>query len=125
MSAVRWSTGTPPSPQSAGCAVTRDEGESVTRDATIAKEPHERGDPIMTAAQRQRAYRLRRKRAVIDAIGEEASASRVTLLAMLGRDLAMLDDERDMRMHSALHSSAQRILRVLVTRYGIDLADPS
>jgi len=125
MSAARWSTGAPPLLQSAGCAVTRDEGESVTRDATIAKEPHERGDPVMTAAQRQRAYRLRRKRAVIDAIGEETSASRVTLLAMLSSDLAMLDDERDKRMHSALHSSAVRILRVLVTRYGIDLTDQS
>ena len=33
----------------------------------------------LTGAQRQRAYRLRRKRAVIDAIGEEAMASRVTV----------------------------------------------
>ena len=35
----------------------------------------------MTPAQRQRAYRLRRKRAITDAIGEEAQASRVTLLS--------------------------------------------
>ena len=33
----------------------------------------------LTGAQRQHAYRLRRKRAVIDAIGEEAMASRVTV----------------------------------------------
>lgn len=123
MSAARWSTGAPPL-QSARCAVTRDEGESVACDETSAKEPHERC-AVMTAAQRQRAYRLRRKRAATDAIGEEAGASRVTLLAMLGRDLAMLDDERSKRMHPAVHNSARRILRVLVTRYGIDLTDQS
>ncbi len=40
-----------------------------------------------TAAQRQRAYRLRRKRAIIDAIGEEACASRVTLSAAASNSL--------------------------------------
>ncbi|MCO4883486.1 hypothetical protein L8949_41840, partial [Paraburkholderia caribensis] len=34
---------------------------------------------------------LRRKRAVIDAIGEEALASRVTLLALLGDALAAIE----------------------------------
>jgi DNA replication protein DnaC len=43
---------------------------------------------VRTAAQRQRAYRLRRKRAVIDAIGDEVTASRVTLLTLLGQELA-------------------------------------
>lgn len=110
---------------SARGAVTRDEGDGVTGDATIAKPLRERDDNVMTPAQRQRAYRLRRKRATTDAIGKEAAASRVTLLAMLSRDLALLDDERAQRMHTALHSSAQRILRVLATRYGIDLTDAS
>ncbi|WP_080429379.1 hypothetical protein, partial [Burkholderia ubonensis] len=45
----------------------------------------------LTGAQRQRAYRLRRKRAVIDAIGEEVLASRVTLLALLSDGLAALE----------------------------------
>lgn len=45
----------------------------------------------LTGAQRQRAYRLRRKRAAIDAIGEEALASRVTLLALLSDGPAALD----------------------------------
>jgi hypothetical protein len=44
-----------------------------------------------SAAQRQRAYRLRRKRAAIEAIVQEAAASRVTLLTLLGQDLAALE----------------------------------
>lgn len=81
------------------------------------------GVHTLTPAQRQRAYCLRRKRAVTDAIGEEAHASRVTLLALLGHDLARLEDENATSMHQALRSSANRILRVLVTRYAIDLED--
>ena len=77
----------------------------------------------MTPAQRQRAYRLRRKRAITDAIGEEAQASRVTLLTLLAQDLAKLDDKRAARMHGPVRSSATRILRVIVTRYAIDLED--
>jgi hypothetical protein len=79
----------------------------------------------MTPAQRQRAYRLRRKRAVIDAIGEEHQASRVTLLALLGRDLAVLEDKAAASMHHALRTSAQRVLRIIVTRYSIDLEERS
>lgn len=78
-----------------------------------------KGEHTMTAAQRQRAYRLRRKRAQTDAVGEEAHASRVTLLAMLSRDLVTLDDTAAARMHSAARSSATRIVRTIVTRYAI------
>lgn len=77
----------------------------------------------MTPAQRQRAYRLRRKRAITDAIGEEAQASRVTLLSLLAQSLAQLEDSRTQRMHGALRNSAKRVLHVLVTRYAIDLED--
>lgn len=92
----------------------------MTAPATPANDAH-----TMTLAQRQRAYRLRRKRAVTDAIGEEDRASRVTLLALLGSDLAGLEDKDATSMHHALRSSAKRTLRVIVTRYAIDLEDRS
>ena len=93
-------------------AVTQDDA----RDAAAGK-------PIDTsAAQRQRAYRLRRKRAAIEAIGEEASASRVTLLTMLGHDLAALEAcSTPATMTPAIRSSAKRILNAIVTRYDIEL----
>ena len=75
----------------------------------------------MTAAQRQQAYRQRTKRAVTQAIGEEARASRVTLLALLSNDLALLEDDTAKSMHSAARSSARRVLSVFVTRYGITI----
>lgn len=75
----------------------------------------------ITAAQRQRAYRQRSKRAVTQAIGEEAHASRVTLLALLGRDLALLGDDTAKSLHSAARNSARRVMNTLVTRYAINL----
>lgn len=75
----------------------------------------------LTAAQRQRAYRQRSKRAATQAIGEEAHASRVTLLTLLGHDLALLGDDTAKSMHSAARSSARRVINALVTRYDIDL----
>ena len=75
-----------------------------------------------SAAQRQRAYRLWRRRDTIEAIGEEASASRVTLLAMLGHDLAALEARTTpATMTPAIRSSVKRILNAIVTRYAIDL----
>ncbi len=75
----------------------------------------------ITAAQRQQAYRQRSKRAMTQAIGDEAHASRVTLLALLGRDLALLGDDTAKSMHSAARSSARRVMNTLVTRYAIIL----
>ena len=75
-------------------------------------------------AQRQRAYRQRRNRAVIDAIGEEVHASRVTLLALLGRDLAVLSDEAARAKHPSARNSARRVMSVLVTRYDINPEGP-
>ena len=80
-----------------------------------------KAEQAMTAAQRQRAYRQRSKRAVTQAIGEEARASRVTLLALLSNDLALLEDDTAKSMHSAARSSARRVLNALVTRYGISI----
>ena len=78
----------------------------------------------LTGAQRQRAYRLRRKRAVIDAIGEEALASRVTLLALLGDALAALEASCTSTMLiEPKRESVKRVLNAIVTRYGIDLTD--
>jgi len=77
----------------------------------------------VSAAQRQQAYRQRSKRAVTQAIGDEANASRVTLLALLGYDLALLDDATARTRHCAARSSARRVINTLVTRYDIDLED--
>ena len=94
----------------------------VTRDDT-SDSPTTR--PVArTAAQRQRAYRLRRKRAIIDAIGEEACASRVTLLALLGDGLAALDaSDTSTRLIESKRHSVRRVLQAIVTRYAIDLTD--
>ena len=75
----------------------------------------------ITAAQRQWAYRQRSKRAVTQAIGDEANASRVTLLALLGRNLALLDDDTAKARHSAARNSARRVMNAIVTRYAIIL----
>jgi len=97
---------------------------SATRDNTVAASPvtttTTKQPQRAPAAQRQRAYRMRSKRAVTQAIGQEDSASRVTLLALLGSDLALLEDESRKSMHTALRNSARRVSRTLVTRYGID-----
>ena len=78
----------------------------------------------LTGAQRQRAYRLRRKRAVIDAIGEEAMASRVTLLALLSDGLAALEANcTSTTLIEIKRESVKRVLNAIVTRYGIDLTD--
>ena len=78
--------------------------------------------PRSAAAQRQRAYRLRRKRAVIEAIGEEISAPRVVLLNLLSQDPAVLDDDRaSADRHETRRCSVKRILHAIVTRYAIDL----
>jgi hypothetical protein len=79
--------------------------------------------PAITAAQRQWAYRQRSKRAVTQAIGEEAHASRVTLLALLASDLALLSDKTATSRHSAARNSARRVINALVTRYAIELED--
>ena len=99
-----------------------DEQDAQTRVPGINPQ---RGNQAMTAAQRQHAYRLRRKSAVTQAIGEEANASRVTLLKLLSGELALLDDANARLKHQAVRNSAKRVLRVLVTRYAIDLADES
>lgn len=95
-------------------SVTRDGVPDNARETSAAR----------TAAQRQRAYRLRRKRAVIDAIGDELTASRVTLLTLLGQELAALDTGTvPPPLIEAKRQSAKRILTAIVTRYAIDLAD--
>ena len=79
---------------------------------------------VIPAAQRQQAYRQRSKRAVTQAIGDEVHASRVTLLALLGNDLALLSDETAKSRHSAARNSARRVINALVTRYAIELGGP-
>lgn len=94
--------------------VTRDDTSDSSTPKPIAR----------TAAQRQRAYRLRRKRATIDAIGEETCASRATLLALLRDGLAALDaSDTATRLIESKRNSVRRVLKAIVTRYGIDLTD--
>jgi len=83
------------------------------------------GAQAMTAAQRQREYRGRCKSAVTQAIGEEAGASRVALLALLNGCLAVLDNHSAQSKHAAARDSARRVLQTLVTRYDIELEDQS
>jgi len=65
---------------------------------------------------------MRRKRAAIEAIGEEASAPRVALLTLLAQDLAVLDDDRaSVDRHKTRRCSVKRILNAIVTRYAIEL----
>ena len=92
-------------------------GTTGTRDGD-----HSSAAAPMTAAQRQRAYRLRRRRAVIDAIGQEADASRVALLTLLASDLAALEARNTpVSILQARRSSVTRILNAIVTRYAIEL----
>jgi hypothetical protein len=94
--------------------VTRDEAADTAKLTLIKR----------SAAQRQRAYRLRRKRAAIEAIGEEASASRVALLSLLGHDLAALEARATpTNLIESRRGSVKRILNAIVTRYAIDLSD--
>jgi hypothetical protein len=89
---------------------------------TVTRDDAGDASTVATAAQRQRAYRLRRKRAAIEAIGQETAASRVTLLTLLAQDLAALEARTTpTAMNQALRSSARRILNTIVTRYGIEL----
>jgi hypothetical protein len=60
---------------------------------------------------------------VTESIGNEPTASRVTLLAALGQALATLDNPGRSRLHEANRNSARRVLRELVTRYAIALDD--
>jgi hypothetical protein len=90
-------------------AVTRDDLQRTTASHT-------------SAAQRQSAYRQRRKRAVIDAIGNEAAASRATLLALLAHELAALEDQAASAITiGPARNTARRVLNEIITRYAIDL----
>jgi hypothetical protein len=75
-----------------------------------------------SAAQRQWAYRQRRKRAVIDAIGNEIGASRTTLLALLAHELATLEGRTaPVNMIGPARNTAWRIMAEIITRHSIEL----
>lgn len=75
-----------------------------------------------SAAQRQWAYRQRRKRALIEAIGNEVTASRTTLLALLAHELATLEGRTaSVNMIGPARNTARRIMTELITRYSIEL----
>jgi hypothetical protein len=74
------------------------------------------------AAQRQWEYRQRRKRSMIDAIGNETVASRATLLALLAHELATLDGHTaPANMLGPARNTARRVLAEIITRYAIEL----
>ena len=94
------------------------QSKAVTRDGRLQRA----GAAPTSAALRQRAYRQRRRRAIIDAIGNEAAASRATLLALLAHELAALE----VRAASAAtigpaRNTARRVLTEIITRYAIEL----
>lgn len=78
--------------------------------------------PARTAAQRQWEYRQRRRRSMIDAIGNETAASRATLLALLAHELATLDGHTaPAHTLAPARNAARRVLAEIVTRYAIEL----
>jgi len=99
--------------------------KTVTPDCTVTHD----GDPLSasiaslrsSAAQRQWQYRQRRKRAVIDAIGNEATASRVTLMALLACELAVLEARSTTPQTEPARNAARRVLSEIITRYAIEL----
>lgn len=70
----------------------------------------------MTAAERQRAYRLRVRRGVLVAIENPSLASRPELMRELVNCLAYLDRDFDDSHH---RYGAERCIRALVTRYDL------
>src|SRR5688572_303572 len=70
----------------------------------------------------QRAYRQRRKHAIIDAIGNETAASRATLSALLAYQLATLaGSDKSVRVIGPARNTARCVLNEIITRYAIDL----
>jgi hypothetical protein len=96
------------------------QSEDLTRDDAV--EPASAESVRSSAAQRQWAYRQRRKHATIDAIGNETAASRATLLALLANELATLDARTSSAtMTGPARNTARRVLKELITRYAIEL----
>ena len=93
-------------------------------DTTPAPTPKRRGRPAtgtaLTAAQRQRAYRQRLKAAPVEAQGQVTPLGRVALVKMLGEQLVVLDDAQQVDGHSRARWNIARIMREIVTRYGIE-----
>ena len=77
------------------------------------------GERPMTSAERQRAYRQRQRRAQIDSIGQEADASRVTLINRLAQILAVLDSDADKQRKDDSRYAAWQVMAEIVTRYEI------
>jgi len=74
--------------------------------------------PRNCSAARQWEYRQRRKRDIIEAIGNEAEASRVTLLALLASNLAALEAHSTPQQRIApARNSARRVLSEIIARY--------
>lgn len=93
-------------------------------DTTPAPTPKRRGRPAtgtaQTAAQRQREYRQRLKRAPVEAQGQIKPLGRVALVKMLSEQLVTLDDAQQVDGHSRARWQLGRIMRELATRYGIE-----
>jgi hypothetical protein len=92
---------------------------TVTRDDIVTPSPvttMKQPQPA-TAAQRQRAYRMRSKRAVMQAIGEEDRASRVTA-AGVARQRPGLARRRDPQVN-ALGPAQLRATRLAHVRHAL------
>lgn len=93
-------------------------------DTTPAPTPKRRGRPAtgtaQTAAQRQREYRQRLKRAPVEAQGQIKPLGRVALVRLLNEGFATLEDaSQDAHTHDLARWQVQRIMRELITRYDI------
>lgn len=93
--------------------------DTVTRDGAVDS-PNIASERT-SAARRQRAYRQRRRRAIIDAIGNETAASRATLVALLAHELAILEASAPPNAIEPARNTARRVLNEIITRYAIEL----
>ena len=97
--------------------------DNATPDTTPAHKPRGRpasGKPALTAAQRQRAYRQRLKSEPVEAQGQVTPLRRAALVRLLSEQLVVLDDAQQVDEHSRARWQLGRIMRELVTRYGIE-----
>ena len=79
-----------------------------------------RGSRALTGAERQRAYEKRQRDAVMTAYGKPQGQPTNAILAALGRQLKQLDDSGKADQHKALRYMAERGMRELCQRYGLN-----
>jgi hypothetical protein len=74
----------------------------------------------MSGAERQRAYEKRQQEATMLAYGKPQGQPTRAILAALDRQLAQLGDPSKAAQHNALRDMAERGMRELCQRYGLN-----